>query len=126
MPTQNVPVSSAQTVTESSMSVTAAYSSGGTSVGWTTATSAVRLICGPLWAIEYQVGSGSFVRLDPAKSVDLEIDLSATTLKLRRAQFTGTITTPSPASVSLVFFGVPSGLNVDPDPGPSTSVSAPS
>lgn len=105
------------------MSITAAYSASGDSVSWTTATSAVRLICGPLWAIEYQVGSGSFARLDPGKSTDLEIDMSTTTLKLRRAQFTGNTTTPSPASASFVFYGVPSGLNVDSDPGSSSSVS---
>jgi hypothetical protein len=123
MATQNIPVTSAQTTTNSSMSITAAYSASGDSVSWTTATSAVRLICGPLWAIEYQVGSGSFARLDPGKSTDLEIDMSTTTLKLRRAQFTGNTTTPSPASASFVFYGVPSGLNVDSDPGSSSSVS---
>lgn len=86
MSTRLNPVVSEETVAETQISITASYDSAGQSVTSSVATDSVRLKNWnqSVYGIEYQIGSGAWVLLQRSTDTTLAIDLSVTTLKLRR------------------------------------------
>lgn len=103
------PLFTQRTVTERSQSITAAPGSAGAAVtfGVTTAV-AIWNTESPKWDIEYRVGTGAWLPIGPRKSVRLDIDLSTTTLALRRGD-----NSVSPMVARLTFEGPTAGV-VDP------------
>lgn len=88
MSTRFNPVVSEETVAETQVSITSAYDSAGQSITSLVATDAVRLKNWnqSVYGIEYQIGSGAWVLLPRSTDTTLAIDLSATTLKVRRVE----------------------------------------
>lgn len=88
MSTRFNPVVTEETVAETQVSVTSAYNSAGQSVTSPVATDSVRLKNWnqSVYAIEYQIGSGDWQSLAKGTDITLPVDLSATTLKVRRSE----------------------------------------
>jgi len=90
------------------VSVTSAAGGAGQTVSYTGVTDSARV-----WnqdtnhKIEYQVGSGSWVSLDPNKEAVLDIDMSATTIKLRLSEFA-----PTGRAVQVIYNAKPHGVLV--------------
>ena len=88
MSTRLNPVVSEETVAESQVSITSAFNSAGQSVTSPVATDSVRLKNWnqSAYGIEYQIGSDAWAPLAKGTDITLSVDLSATTLKVRRVE----------------------------------------
>lgn len=91
--------------------ITAALGSAGQAIAETRATNWVQLInLTGTTSIEYRVGAGDWVSLDPTETVDLDIDLSQTTIYLRRG---GRIGLPAKAQIFFELVDTPPGRSTD-------------
>jgi hypothetical protein len=82
------PVVSEETVAQTQALITAAYGSAGQSITSAVPTESVRL---KNWnqtsyGIEYQIGSADWLLLPKGTDITLAVDLSVTTLKVRRSE----------------------------------------
>jgi len=107
MATSSNPVSATKTATQRDQAITAAYGSAGDSITHSAATSRVQVgnLLSPKWEIQYRVGSGAWETVGPGKSKWLDIDLSTTTLKVRRSEFA-----LASVTVGLIIEGLPTSL----------------
>lgn len=121
MTTSSNPVSATKTVTQRDQAITAAYGSAGDSITHSAATSRVQVgnLLSPKWEIQYRVGSGAWETVGPGKSKWLDIDLSTTTLKVRRSEFA-----PASVTVGLIIEGLPTSLVADTGGGATVDVGA--
>lgn len=98
MATRYNPVVAEETVALSTVSVSSAAGGSGQSITSAVPTESVLLknFSAQRYAIEYQVGSGAWTRLESGNTVLLSQDLNVTTLKARLVQFS-----PSPIAVDV-------------------------
>lgn len=103
----SVPVSSAQTVTRTTMNVTAAYNAAGDLLGFTSATERLEIINlrSTQYPVQYRIGSGDWQDIKEGKTAVIGIDLSAQTVRLRRSLYAGPVMV-----VDLVMYSKPTGL----------------
>lgn len=92
MATRFAQVVAEQAIAVTQVAVASAFNSAGQSITSTIATASVWL---KNWgrqgfAIEYQIGTGAWTRLENLADVQLAIDLTVTTLKVRRVEFSPT------------------------------------
>lgn len=94
------------------IAINAALGSAGQVIPETRATNWVQLInLTGTTPIEYRVGTGPWLSLDPTETVDLDIDLSQTVIALRRG---GRIGLPAQAQIFFELVNTPAGPSTDP------------
>lgn len=108
MATVTTPVVATIELQRRQQAVTAAYGSAGDAVSSPAGTSMVKVINvqSSRWPVQYRVNSDAWADLSERQSVELSIDLSTDTLRLRRGQ-----NAPAAGAVDLEFYAKPSALS---------------
>jgi hypothetical protein len=94
---RRIPVYATVEELRTSYAVSAAYDGAGDALSDATETTSVLIINSGLWAIEYRLNSGEWVRVEATRISTLEADLSVDTVRFRKTENAG-----SPCGVDVI------------------------